>query len=99
MTLPYDSQTATYVAVKQATEFYNELNDVKALAEIRALPPHPGSRTFCYEIVGATEQSVAVSGEDFRQRWGPAYMPIVREPRERKDGTWVALATRWHSAD
>jgi hypothetical protein len=46
MTLPYDSQNATYVAVKQATEFYNELNGAKAHAEIRTLPPHPGSRTF-----------------------------------------------------
>ena len=99
MTLPYDGQTATYVAVKQAIEFYNGLTRAITLAEIRALPPHPGSRTLRYEIVGTTEESVAVSSEDFRRRWGPAYMPIISEPRERKDGTWVALATRWHSAD
>ena len=99
MTLPHENRTATDVAVKQCNEFHERLNEARSLVEINPLPPHPGSRTHRYEIVGPTQESVASSGEDFRRSWGPAYTPTVSEPRQAWDGTWVALATRWHSAD
>ena len=99
MTLPHDSRTAITVAVKQSSDFHDSLSEDRSLTEINPLPSSPGSRTLRYEIVGPTRASVAQRSEEFRRGWGPAYMPTVGEPREAWDGNWVALATRWHSAD
>ena len=64
MTLPQDSQAATNIAVKQASEFHSELKGANSITEIHALPAQLGSRTLRYEIVGPSERSVAGCGHE-----------------------------------
>jgi hypothetical protein len=52
-----------------------------------------------YLIVADDETTVRASSEAFRSAWGFAYDPIVRPPRRRGDGKWVAEASRAASAD
>ena len=77
---------------------YDERERVSKRADTYPLPSVGDGRAR-YLIVGESEQAVYKSADDFQQGWGVAYSPLVGRPRRRRDGKWIAEATRWVSSD
>ena len=77
---------------------YNERSDASKRADTYPLPS-AGDGRVRYLIVGESEHAVYESADDFQKGWGVAYSPLVGNPRRRRDGKWIAEATRWLSSD
>ena len=61
--------------------------------------PSLGDGRVRYLIVGESEAAIHLSAKDFQNGWGLAYNPLIGKPRQRRDGRWIAEATRWVSSD
>ena len=77
---------------------YDERTGILNRADTYPLPS-VGDGRVRYLIVGGSEQAVYKSADDFQKGWGVAYSPLVGNPRRRRDGKWIAEATRWVSSD
>lgn len=77
---------------------FDENKNVSKRCETYPLPSSGDGRVR-YLIVGESEEAVRQSASDFRNGWGLAYNPLVGNPRLRRDGKWIAEATRWVSSD
>ena len=77
---------------------YDERSGTPKRADTYPLPSVGDGRAR-YLIVGESEDAVFRSANDFQKGWGIAYSPLVGSPRLRRDGKWVAEASRWRSSD